>query len=282
MQTRLLLPNELRERTATTRRCQSGWHAGLLTANLAGFLKAPGWVCALALAFRLVSNAAEDATNPGAAERKSPTGMNEVAVITTSEGELVFEFWPEAAPKTVEAFKALAGQRVYDGTFFHRVKKFYLVEGGDPLTKDPARESEWGTGGLEPRTPPEWSDRKHDYGVISMNRSLTPDEAKDRLRRFENTGGSTNLIAKWKQLASDPKAGWSGSQFFICNARASNPNMGDLNGRFSAFGKLIKGSNVLEKIVETGITRGDKHAKSKPPVRVDVERIRIVPADSLK
>src|ERR1700760_4185501 len=71
----------------------------------------------------------------------------EVAVLKTSQGEIVVEFWPAVAPKTVENFKKLANDKFYDGTAFHRIIKGFMIQGGDPLTKDAAKESQWGTGG---------------------------------------------------------------------------------------------------------------------------------------
>ena len=65
---------------------------------------------------------------------------NEVAVISTTQGELVVEFWSETAPKTVENFKKLANDAFYDGTCFHRIVKGFMIQGGDPLTKDPSEE----------------------------------------------------------------------------------------------------------------------------------------------
>src|SRR3954466_9830133 len=72
---------------------------------------------------------------------------NEVAVIKTTAGEMVVEFWPDVAPKTVENFKKLAKQGFYDGTSFHRIIKGFMVQGGDPNTKDPAKEASYGQGG---------------------------------------------------------------------------------------------------------------------------------------
>ena len=69
--------------------------------------------------------------------------MNEVAIIKTTSGEMVIEFWTEVAPKTVENFKKLAGRGFYDGTAFHRIVKGFMIQGGDPLTKDPKMESRW-------------------------------------------------------------------------------------------------------------------------------------------
>src|SRR6476660_7446229 len=67
-------------------------------------------------------------------EKKDKTSMSEpkeVAVIKTSEGEMVAEFWPDVAPKTVENFKKLAKSGFYDGTAFHRVIKGFMIQGGD-------------------------------------------------------------------------------------------------------------------------------------------------------
>ncbi len=72
---------------------------------------------------------------------------DEVAVLKTSEGEMVVEFWPDVAPNHVANFKKLAKKGFYDGTLFHRVIKGFMIQGGDPLTKDDSQEARWGTGG---------------------------------------------------------------------------------------------------------------------------------------
>src|SRR5256885_6605583 len=82
-------------------------------------------------------------------EKKDAATMSEqkeVAVIKTSEGEMVAEFWPDVAPKTVENFKKLAKSGFYDGTAFHRVIKGFMIQGGDPLTKDESKKARLGTG----------------------------------------------------------------------------------------------------------------------------------------
>jgi peptidyl-prolyl cis-trans isomerase B (cyclophilin B) len=78
--------------------------------------------------------------------------MSEVAILTTSIGEMVLEFWPDVAPGHVENFKKLAKQGFYDGTCFHRVIKDFMIQGGDPNTKD---DSKQGTrlGHRRPRLP---------------------------------------------------------------------------------------------------------------------------------
>ena len=79
-----------------------------------------------------------------AAEEKKETSpmsnSNEVAVIKTNEGEMVVEFWTDAAPNTIENFKKLARQGFYDGTIFHRIVKGFMIQGGDPNSKDTAKE----------------------------------------------------------------------------------------------------------------------------------------------
>jgi len=85
---------------------------------------------------------AKSAEKKAEAKDEKSEDSKEVAVIKTSEGEMVAEFWPDVAPKTVENFKTLAKKGFYDGTAFHRVIKGFMIQGGDPKTKDPALESE--------------------------------------------------------------------------------------------------------------------------------------------
>ena len=176
-------------------------------------------------------------------ETKDKTAMSEtkeVAVIKTSEGEMVAEFWPDVAPKTVENFKKLATSGFYDGTAFHRTIKGFMIQGGDPLTKDESKQSRWGTGDPGYKIDAEFNKKSHERGVLSMARSQDPNSA--------------------------------GSQFFICHG---HPKF--LDGQYTAFGKLIKGDDVLEKIATTKTQPGDR-----PEKRMNVESIKIVPADSVK
>jgi peptidyl-prolyl cis-trans isomerase B (cyclophilin B) len=180
-----------------------------------------------------------------AEEQKPMNSANEVAVIKTSEGEMVAEFWPDVAPNTVENFKKLARSGFYDGTAFHRIVKGFMIQGGDPLTKDPAKESRYGTGDPGYKIKAEFNDRSHERGVLSMARSSDPDSA--------------------------------GSQFFICLANVSR-----LDHQYTTFGKIIKGDDVLGKIGDTEVTMSGSGERSKPTKRVTVESVKIVPADSVK
>src|ERR1700752_4387210 len=103
--------------------------------------------------------------------------MEEVAVIKTNVGEMAVGFWPDVAPKTVENFKSLAKKGFYDGTAFHRIVKGFMIQGGDPLTKDPRSEHSWGTAGPGHKVKAEFNEKPHVRGVISMARSQHPDSA---------------------------------------------------------------------------------------------------------
>src|SRR5678809_40408 len=101
--------------------------------------------------------------------------MSEQAVIKTSAGEMVVEFWPDVAPKTVENFKTLAKKGFYDGTAFHRIVKGFMIQGGDPLSKSDS--GMVGTGGPGYQIKAEFNTKPHVRGVLSMARSQDPDSA---------------------------------------------------------------------------------------------------------
>lgn len=140
------------------------------------------------------------------------------AVVTTDLGVFRFEFAPDKAPRHVEAFVARARKGYYDGSAFHRAVANGIIQGGDPLLKNPATpKTLWGTGGLNLLNG-EYSDMKHERGVVSTV----------RIPGKENSDGS---------------------QFFVC-VSAQPP----LDGQFSAFGRVNEGMDVVGKIslVPTG------------------------------
>src|SRR4030081_2973916 len=166
--------------------------------------------CVLGLAVVAMPARSEDKKE----EKKETAAMSEpkeVAVIKTSEGEMVAEFWSDVAPKTVENFKKLAKAGFYDGTAFHRIVKGFMIRGGDPLTKDLANEACYGTGDPGYKIKAEFNKKSHERGVLSMARSSDPAPA--------------------------------GSQFFVCLANVSR-----LDNQYTTFGKVIKGDDVLGKI----------------------------------
>src|SRR5437868_515604 len=180
------------------------------------------------------------------AEEKEPVNTsNEVAVIKTNEGEMVVQFWTDAAPSTIENFKKLARSGFYDGTIFHRIVKGFMIQGGDPNSKDPAKENSYGQGDPGYKIKAEFNDHSHERGVISMARGPDPDSA--------------------------------GSQFFICLGPVPR-----LDHQYTTFGKLIKGDDVLGKIGDTAVTRNSMGENSKPTTRIVIEKIDIVPPDSVR
>jgi peptidyl-prolyl cis-trans isomerase B (cyclophilin B) len=165
----------------------------------------------------------------------------EVAIISTTEGDMTLAFRSDKAPKTVENFKKLAKEGYYDGTCFHRIIKGFMIQGGDPKTKDLGKEGEWGTGGPGYQIKAEFNDLPHDRGVISMARSSNPDSA--------------------------------GSQFFLCDGNARF-----LDRQYTAFGKITAGDDVLGKILDTPVASSFGGEKSRPLKRVEVKSITIVAA----
>jgi peptidyl-prolyl cis-trans isomerase B (cyclophilin B) len=192
---------------------------------------------ALAAACAQSSALAADTTNQTASKTNDD---QEVAVITTTEGTMVAQFWTDAAPKTIANFKKLAREGFYDGTCFHRVIKGFMIQGGDPLTKDPSKEDSWGSGDPGYKIDAEFNDHSHLRGVLSMARSNDPNSA--------------------------------GSQFFICHG---DPTF--LDHKYTSFGKLIKGFDVLDKIAAT-----PTHPPDRPDKRMGIVSVKIVPASSVK
>jgi peptidyl-prolyl cis-trans isomerase B (cyclophilin B) len=161
----------------------------------------------------------------------------EQAVLKTSFGEMTVAFWPDVAPKTVENFKKLARDGFYDGTAFHRIIKGFMVQGGCPNTKS-GKGGTPGTGGPGYTIKAEFNPKSHVRGVLSMARSAHPDSA--------------------------------GSQFFICHGDAKF-----LDRQYTAFGELVGGEDVLEKIANVATSGSER---STPVERVALESVMIVPA----
>jgi cyclophilin family peptidyl-prolyl cis-trans isomerase len=131
--------------------------------------------------------------------------------IQTKFGDIALEFFPDAAPKTVENFKKLANSGFYDGLIFHRIVPGFVIQGGDPNTKSVSNKNKWGTGGPGWTVKAEFNKNKHSRGALSMARSQDPNSA--------------------------------GSQFFIV-LKDSN----FLDGQYTVFGKVTSGMDIVDKI----------------------------------
>jgi len=134
------------------------------------------------------------------------------AILKTKFGEMEIVFFPELAPKHVESFIKLAKSGFFNGTIFHRVIPGFMIQGGDPNTKDPSKVRMYGTGGPGYTLPAEFNKIAHEKGILSAARTADPNSA--------------------------------GSQFFIMVDKAPH-----LDGQYTVFGEVIKGIEVTDKIV---------------------------------
>ena len=157
----------------------------------------------------------------------------EIAVIETTLGNIELEFLEDKAPGHVKNFKDLSKKGFYDGTIFHRVIPGFMIQGGDPNSKSEDR-SAHGTGGPGYTIKAEFNDTPHDRGVLSMARSQDPNSA--------------------------------GSQFFIVVKDAHF-----LDGKYTAFGRVISGMDVADKIVDS-----PRDAKDNPNDRIEMKSVKIV------
>ena len=133
------------------------------------------------------------------------------AIIKTDFGNIKFSLLPDIAPETVRNFLELAKSGFYNGTLFHRVIPGFMIQGGDPNTKNPDK-STWGQGGPGHNLKAEFSSRSHLRGIVSMARSTDPDSA--------------------------------GSQFFIVTSDSTF-----LDKQYTVFGEVVDGMEVADKIV---------------------------------
>ena len=158
----------------------------------------------------------------------------EIGVIKTSLGTIKIKFFPKDAPGHVENFKKLTRSSFYDGTTFHRVIPRFMIQGGDPDSKDDDRSND-GMGGPGYSIKAEFNNISHKRGIVSMARSRNPDSA--------------------------------GSQFFICVADATF-----LDKQYTVFGKVIEGMDVADKIVSVKRDRADNPLKKVTMIKVSIEK----------
>ena len=180
------------------------------------------------LAFAAVAAVAAFGPAGAADEKKKETGVTtdakggkSVAVIKTNQGTIVFEFYPDVAPKMVENFKELANSKFYNGTTFHRVINTFMIQGGDPLSKDDDPSND-GTGSGPRKMPAEFTSKySHTRGIVSTAR------------------------------ANDPNSG--SCQFFIVVKDSTF-----LDNKYTIFGKVLEGMDVADKIANVPKDRNDR------------------------
>lgn len=151
-----------------------------------------------------------------------------IAIIETNLGTIKFQFLEDKAPGHVKNFVDLAKKGFYDGTRFHRVIPGFMIQGGDPNSKSGDR-TRMGTGDPGYKIKAEFNDTKHERGIVSMARSQDPDSA--------------------------------GCQFFICHGKAEF-----LDGKYTAFGKVVEGLDVVDKIVNLAKDERDNPLEANPAI----------------
>ena len=169
-----------------------------------------------------------ESTQTPAAQTKSQ------ATIRTSLGNIVVRFYDADAPKTVENFLKLSKEGFYNGTRFHRVIKGFMIQGGDPLSKDDSKKSVWGTGGPGHMFADEFNQHKLVRGSLAM----------------ANSGPNTN-----------------GSQFFIVTADQT----AWLDGKHTNFGEVIEGMDIITKIENTKTGGNDQPVEAISIIGIDVQ-----------
>ena len=149
------------------------------------------------------------------------TNESKLAVINTAQGPITIEFFPDVAPEHVANFEKLASSGFYNDTIFHRIVKGFVIQGGDPLTKNDTNKGAWGTGDPGYTIKAEFSDIPHSRGILSMARSSDPDSA--------------------------------GSQFFIVLNDSRF-----LDNQYTVFGRVINGMDVVDKIAALPTIQNDQ------------------------
>jgi peptidyl-prolyl cis-trans isomerase B (cyclophilin B) len=162
--------------------------------------------------FTVLSGGASLAATQTAAEPSDADSQSPHVLIKTKFGEMEVVLFPDLAPKHVESFLKLVKTGFYNGTIFHRIIPGFMIQGGDPLTKDPSNRSRYGTGGPGYTVPAEFNRVAHEKGILSAARTADPNSA--------------------------------GSQFFIMVDKAPH-----LDGQYTVFGEIVKGLEVADTIV---------------------------------
>jgi dolichyl-diphosphooligosaccharide--protein glycosyltransferase len=168
------------------------------------------------------------------------TNESKLAVIDTTQGPITIEFFPDVAPMHVSNFEKLADSGFYNGTVFHRIVKGFVIQGGDPNTKNNTNKAAWGTGDPGYKIKAEFSNIPHNRGIVSMARSSDPDSA--------------------------------GSQFFIVLNDSRF-----LDKQYTVFGRVINGMDVVDKIAALPTVQNDQ---PQDPNMAKILSIKIVDRNS--
>ncbi len=170
------------------------------------------------------------------------TNESKLAILDTAQGPITMEFFPDVAPMTVSNFEKLAESGFYNGTVFHRIVKGFVIQGGDPNTKNNTNTAAWGTGDPGYKIKAEFSNIPHNRGIVSMARSSDPDSA--------------------------------GSQFFIVLNDSRF-----LDNQYTAFGRVKDGMDAVDKIAALPTIQNDQ---PQDPNLAKINSIKIVNNNTTK
>jgi dolichyl-diphosphooligosaccharide--protein glycosyltransferase len=162
--------------------------------------------------------------------------QSKLAVLETAQGPITIEFFPQVAPNHVSNFEKLAESGFYNGTIFHRLVKGFVIQGGDPNTKNSTDKAAWGTGDPGYRIDSEFSNIPHERGIVSMARSSDPNSA--------------------------------GSQFFIVLNDSKF-----LDNQYTVFGRVVNGMDAVDKIAALATVQNDQ---PQDPDSAKINSIKII------
>ncbi len=162
--------------------------------------------------------------------------QSKLAVLETAQGPITIEFFPQVAPNHVSNFEKLAESGFYNGTIFHRIVKGFVIQGGDPNTKNSTDKAAWGTGDPGYRIDSEFSNIPHERGIVSMARSSDPNSA--------------------------------GSQFFIVLNDSKF-----LDNQYTVFGRVVNGMDAVDKIAALATVQNDQ---PQDPDSAKINSIKII------
>ncbi|MEG2353591.1 MAG: peptidylprolyl isomerase [Clostridium sp.] len=182
---------------------------------------------------------------------EAPEKGEEIAVISTSEGDIKIRLFPELAPKTIENFKGLINKGYYNGVIFHRVIKDFMIQGGDPDGTGKGGESIWGKP-FENEVDPSI---RHFKGALSMANTGAPSTNGSQFFIVQNSKIDEKLLSQMKDIEkSDP----GNFPDIIVNKYAETGGTPHLDGKHSVFGQVFEGMDIVDKIANIEVDEKDK------------------------